>query len=66
MSSSRDTRDFASLFVELTGRDTITDPQDGGDARRVDDPDVAADLADAARHTGLDDAIEAPDQSVDF
>jgi hypothetical protein len=55
---------FASLFVDITGRDTITERQADDADRRIqndDDRDVATYVADTAREHGLDDAIEEPD-----
>ncbi|MXR19601.1 hypothetical protein [Halobacterium bonnevillei] len=55
---------YASLFVDLTGRDTITERRTDGPDRRLqndDDRDVTTYVADNAREHGLDDAIEAPD-----
>ncbi|MCG1003608.1 MULTISPECIES: hypothetical protein [Halobacterium] len=52
---------FASLFVDVTGTDTITEPQRDDDSRRVeaaDERDVADYVADATREHGLDDAID--------
>lgn len=67
MSQTTDDR-FASLFVDLTGRHTVTERQRADDARRVQgdaDRDVAEYVADAARQHGLDDAIEPPETTTE-
>ncbi|MDH5019780.1 hypothetical protein [Halobacterium rubrum] len=57
-----DDTDFAEKFVELTGRETITD---SGDPDETSNDRLGDETADAARetaeHTGLDDAIDAAD-----
>ncbi|MCD2199835.1 hypothetical protein LPA44_08000 [Halobacterium sp. KA-4] len=55
---------FASLFVDLTGTETITQSQRDADSRRVeaaDERDVADYVADATQQSGLDDAIDDPE-----
>jgi hypothetical protein len=56
MSQTTDRSRFASLFVDLTGTDRITEPQHAADER-----DVADYVADATREHGLDDAIDDPE-----
>ncbi|WP_353634161.1 hypothetical protein ABSL23_13895 [Halobacterium sp. NMX12-1] len=63
MSQTTD-RNFASLFVDVTGTDTITESQRDADSRRVeaaDERDVADYVADASQQSGLDDAIDDPE-----
>ena len=63
MSQTTD-QQFASLFVDVTGTETITESQHDADSRRVeaaDERDVADYVADATREHGLDDAIDDPE-----
>jgi len=63
MSQTTD-RNFASLFVDVTGTETVTETQRDGDSRRVeaaDERDVADYVADATRQRGLGDAIDEPE-----
>ncbi len=63
MSQTTD-QQFASLFVDVTGTETITESQHDADPRRVeaaDERDVADYVADATREHGLDDAIDDPE-----
>lgn len=60
-STTRETDErFADLFVELTGRTTIEEGQGSKDSIRVSDPnsEVGRYVAETARQTGLDDAID--------
>lgn len=57
-----DDTDFAEKFVELTGRETITE---SGDPDETDNDRLGDESVDAARdtaeHVGLDDAIDTAD-----
>lgn len=67
MSQTTDGSRFASLFVDVTGRDTITEDQRDDDAQRFADDadrDVADYVADASREHGLEDAIDAADDAL--
>lgn len=57
-----DDTDFAEKFVELTGRETLTESADPDetDNDRVGDESLDA-ARDTAEHAGLDDAIDAAD-----
>lgn len=60
MSNSQQPEHFASLFVELTGRATIEEPQQDDVNHGVSEAEaeVGQYVAQSARQTGLDDAID--------
>jgi len=62
MATERDDADtdFAEKFVELTGRDTITESRDDGTGDRLGDESADA-ASETAAHAALDDAIDAAD-----
>lgn len=67
MSQTTDQRRFASLYVTLTGEETITEPQHDDAGRRLQDDtdrDVADYVAHTAREHGLDDAIDTADEAL--
>lgn len=67
MSTQRPTtREYGSLFVELTGLTTLTEPQDavGSTVTELDAEHVEMwnDVASTVRETGMEDALETPER----